>query len=102
MAQLDMFRQNIRMLIGILTLVVFLGVALLVGWTTFRTWLSARREKQSFEQFERSRHDKAGQRLPPTGMGICTVCGKAGPGTFHLPDGNRMCSGCYEMQRIRA
>ena len=85
MSQLEMFRQNIRLLIGILSLILLAGFALFIGWTLLRAWLSARREKRGLEHLEHSRRDAAGRPLPPTGMGICATCGTAGQDIFHLP-----------------
>ncbi len=94
MNPLTMFGQNIRLFIGILACI---GVAIAIGLVIYiavRVIYASRQQRTNVARFEKSRLDARGNPLPPDGMGVCQVCGKALPNVFFLPDGSRRCRAC--------
>lgn len=94
MGQLEMFSQNIRLLIGILLVLVVGGGLIIAAWTGLRVWFFRKRQDQSERDERRKKIGRDGRLLPPRAKGICQQCLKAGD-VFHLPDGRRLCPDCY-------
>jgi hypothetical protein len=95
MDQLEMFGQNIQLLIGIL-LALALGAILTISfWTGIKIWLFRKQQETAELEERQSKFDREGRALPPRGAGLCEKCQKAGV-VFHLPDGRRLCERCYE------
>ncbi len=100
MGQLEMFGQNIYLLIGILLALVLALILFIVSWTGIKIWLFRKGQRQEELEERRRRIGRDGRPLPPRAAGICEQCQKAGD-IFHLPEGRRLCSECYfEMQAI--
>lgn len=95
MDQLEMFGQNIHLLIGIL-LALAIGVILVIAvWTAVKIRAFRNQQELAEREERRTKFDRHGRPLPPRGAGICLKCQKAGE-VFHLPDGRRLCESCYE------
>lgn len=94
-SQLEMFAQNIRLLIGILMFLTILIIALIAGWTGINFLVFRYRRHAAECEFRSGRFRADGSRLPPRGRGVCQSCGAAGDFIYHLTDGGRLCDGCY-------
>ena len=95
MSQLQMFGQNIWLLIGILTFLLFFSVALLVGYTSVRAWLADRTRNRSFAEFQARRRSSDGNLRPPQGSGICKQCGDAVANGYYTTAGC-VCVSCFD------
>jgi hypothetical protein len=99
MEQLQMFAQNIRLLIGILVALALGLILLIASWTGIKIWLFRKRQALAEEEERRQKIGRDGRPLPPRAAGICQQCQKAGE-VFHLPDGRRFCERCYGSMSI--
>ena len=97
--QLEMFGQNIWLLIGILFFVLFGAVLLIAAWTGVKVWLFRRDQARGKIEAEQSKSDADGGPLPPSSPGICQQCGKVRDKVYHLPSGDRLCAACYQTER---
>jgi hypothetical protein len=96
LAQLEMFQQNIFLLLGLLlcagigfVLLIALIILLKMGW-----WSRQRR-------VERKRYDKRifradGRRYPAAIEDICDQCGRGNKKIYLTPEGPKLCTPCYE------
>lgn len=94
-SQLEMFAQNIRLLIGILMFLGILVIVILGSWTGINFVVFRRRRHAAEREFRSGRFRADGSRLPPRGRGVCQSCGAAGDFIYYLTDGGRLCDGCY-------
>ena len=93
--QLQRWRLNTQLLIGILAC---LGVGLVfvfMFWTVLRTWLFASAQRRGERRFKTKRLGADGAPLPPTALGLCDKCGKVSDNVYHLADGRRLCETCF-------
>jgi len=95
MDQMQMWRLNIQLLIGILACGGMGIVFLLFFWTGLRAWLFHKRQQASEEKFRRDRVDAQGRPWPPSGPGVCGRCGQVRGRVFFLANGERLCEACY-------
>lgn len=99
MQHLQSLIENLRWLLVIIAvffaLAILTGVVVtvtrLMGWSAAVTW--------SHWRYRRRRYQRDGTPYPPTADGICGQCGKTEE-IFYLPDGRRLCWGCYRKARI--
>lgn len=93
--QLQMFAQNIRLLIGLLVCAV-IGLGLLVlSWTVFRAYRFNRRLKRAEETLSGGPRAPGGADVPPRAPGVCHRCARVDEAVYHLPTGERVCPACY-------
>ncbi len=102
MNQLEMFGQNIYLLIGILLFLVLLLVVLVLSWAGVRITIFGWRQRQSLRDQRTARFHRDGTRMPPQGEGICVRCGRAGFDVYCLPGNQRLCEACYRAARDSA
>jgi hypothetical protein len=96
MDQLQMWRLNIQLGIGLLVFLVIFVLLAIAVWTGLRVWL-ARTEKKREEAAEHQRKYRPdGTPFPPATEGFCDQCGGAFPKVYHVHDGPRLCPACYE------
>ncbi len=100
LGQLEMFAQNIRLLIGILLVLAVGGALVLALWTGVKIWLFRRRQQEAALKANLARFGPDGRALPPRGSGVCDACQAAPLWVYHLPDGRRMCESCYCLSQI--
>lgn len=96
MDQLQIWRFNTQLLIGI---VACLGVGLIfvfIFWTALRTWLFASSQKRSVGRFRSQRTAPDGTLLPPTAQGLCDQCGSVSDTVYYLPSRRRLCENCFK------
>lgn len=95
-AQLEMFAQNIALLIGILlcggaSIVILTAIYVAVRVAVFRA-----RQRRSMEEYYRRTRRADGKMYPPIHPGFCDQCGRSGKSIYHLNSGERLCAPCYE------
>jgi hypothetical protein len=95
MDQLQMFRLNIHLLLGILACLGIGLVLVLAFWTGIRAWLFHKRQEASDGEFRRTKLDAEGRPLPPVGRGICQACGRVSDRVFFLETGAKVCEDCF-------
>lgn len=76
-----------------LSILIFL--AGLVAWIIGKHYVWRLRRSAARRSARRRKTRPDGRPYPPTGMGICSECEKAGLEVFHLPSGRRLCKDCY-------
>ncbi len=99
MSQIEMFAQNIFLLIGLLfcgvvglVLVVVVWIAIKLAWWRWQRVLVER-------EMRRTRYDENGDPLPPASHGACDICGNVFDVVYNLPDGSRLCWYCHREAR---
>jgi len=78
--------------LGLSILIFLAGV---VVWIIGKHYVWRLRRSAARRSARRRRTRPDGRPYPPTGMGICSECEKAGLEVFHLPSGQRLCKDCY-------
>ncbi|MCK4602252.1 MAG: hypothetical protein KAU28_07285 [Phycisphaerae bacterium] len=78
--------------LGLSILIFLAGV---VVWIVGKHYVWQLRRGVARRSARRKRTRPDGLPYPPTGMGICSECEKAGLEVFHLPSGRRLCKDCY-------
>ena len=85
----------IEVLFKALGLAILIFLAGVVVWIVGKHYVWRLRRSAARRSARRKRTRPDGLPYPPTGMGICSECGKAGLEVFHLPSGRRLCKDCY-------
>ena len=67
----------------------------LIVWAVARHFAWRLRRRMARRDAHRRSIRPDGQPYPPTGMGICCECERAGLAVYHLPSGRRLCKDCY-------
>ncbi len=93
---LELFAQNIALLIGILVTLLFGGIILVAFSVTLRIWLFHRRQRLARAEYLRRTRRSDGKMYPPHGIGICEHCSKVRKFVYYLPTGEQLCPTCYE------
>jgi hypothetical protein len=88
----------VRILIGLVGVLVVGGALALLGFLAVRHIIWHRRWLHEERQARLTASDEAGEPLPPLAEGVCGACGQPFRQVFHLPDGRRLCHGCYAQQ----
>ncbi|NBB94573.1 MAG: hypothetical protein GVY16_02425 [Planctomycetes bacterium] len=88
-----------QILIVAALVVLAIPLILAAAWGVFillKTLLDMGRD-EAHVRAERRKHLRPdGQPYPPTGTGLCDQCGRAPGAVYFLPDGKRLCQGCYD------
>lgn len=95
--QIQMWRLNTQLLIGIIACLGVGLVFLLIFWTVIRAWLFSRGQRNSERRYRAQRLDAAGKKLPPIARGLCNKCGAVGD-VFYLESGEKLCKKCFAGQ----
>lgn len=101
MSQLEMFAQNIHLLIGLLMAGALLLILITIIWTSINMWIFHLRRRRAAAINRALTTGPDGTALPPRSPGICDVCYRVADEVFHLPSGGRMCNRCYLQQRTK-
>jgi len=80
------------MALGLSILIFLAGV---VAWIVGKHYVWRLRRSAARRGARRRKTRPDGLPYPPTGMGICSECEKAGLEVFHLPSGRCLCKDCY-------
>jgi hypothetical protein len=82
---------------ALIVLVIPLILAAVYGlFILLKTLLDMGRD-QAHAQAERRKYLRPdGQPYPPAGTGLCDQCGRSPGAVYFLPDGKRLCQGCYD------
>lgn len=93
---MQMFAQNLALIIGGL-IFLFLGfVVLMTTWTGINTLVWIMRKRHADRKVFQKTHRADGQLYPPMGAGVCEVCGRGSDHIYFPPSGERLCPSCYE------
>ena len=95
-AALEYFCQNMGLLLLILLFSPALIIAALLTWAALRVWWHNKSVQRDDRRRDAAKHDGCGRLLPPMDEGLCNGCGRVLRGVYHLPDGRRLCPGCYK------
>jgi hypothetical protein len=101
-SQLEMFGENMRLLLGIVLFLILGFGSLIAVWTGLKIYFFRRDQRRAAEQFKRSNTGRDGRFLPPVGSGLCDKCGKAGDRVYFLPEGGRRCEACHKAENTPA
>lgn len=71
-------------------------VLILVFWTAIKVWLSERRERRSWERYQKSSRRADGRPYPAFFMGQCDSCGRGHRKIYQAEWGPGLCPTCYE------
>ncbi|MBN1556497.1 MAG: hypothetical protein JXA11_17280 [Phycisphaerae bacterium] len=96
MEQTYIMLKMMQMLLILLPILIFTLVLLycvLHALIRYLIWRAARRRAQ--QEAYRDSHDAQGRPLPPYSRGICQTCGQFSHRVYYMPDGSRVCDGCY-------
>ena len=96
LAALEMFAQNIVLILGGLLCLGSLFVAWFVAWTAARMWFFHWRQTRSLREYRHRTRRADGKMYPPRTGGICDHCGLVKKTVYHLPGGEKLCPACYE------
>lgn len=92
-------RTDVETLIYGIPLMLMAGMTLAVVWTLVGMLFRGRAVRRGRGEHYRSRHDKAGNELPPMARGICQSCQQYSAAIYYLPGGERFCEDCYRPGR---
>lgn len=95
-AQLEMFAQNIALLIGALLCLGATIVILLVLYVGTRVLIFHQQQRRSFQAYLERTRRADGKMYPPVHPGFCEQCGRGGREIYHLTTGEKLCFLCYE------
>lgn len=85
----------------ILAFVILLVLMVLIGlWTGVRVGMFAKQWKRADADLKALRVGPDGQPIPPRGQGICQRCTVVRDDVLFLPDGRRLCKGCYDEAQL--
>ena len=99
MSQLEMFAQNIHLLIGIL-FACFCAVLLLITFVigVKITWWQMRRV-MAHRAIYGPKRDEQGRLLPQVFRGACTRCGNLFSVVYSVGEHRHLCKRCYRIER---
>ncbi len=95
-AQLEMFAQNIALLIGALLCLGASMVILLVLYMGTRMLIFHQQQRRSFQAYLERTRRADGKMYPPVHPGFCEQCGRGSREIYHLTTGEKLCLLCYE------
>lgn len=101
-AQLEMFGQNIVLLLGLLFCSVTGFILLVAAWTLTKILVWKLRQYAHARAARRVVYDEDGQPLPPVFRGACTVCGVVFAKVYQMPDGRMLCGRCHRLNKQAA
>jgi hypothetical protein len=93
---LEVFRDNIHLLIGLLFFLAVGAVALIVTWTGIKLYIWHVRERRERERLHREQFRPDGLPYPPASRGLCDRCGRSVEKVYYLSSGERLCPEDYE------
>ena len=96
MAQLEMFGQNIFLILGALLVLAFGSLMLVVLWTGLRVWLFTVQQRRAQRACRRRTRRADGKMYPPAACGVCDACGRVGKAIYYPASGEKLCAPCYE------
>lgn len=95
MQHLQSLIEDLRWLLVIGAVFVALAILTFIILTMTRATRWSVAVAWSHWRYRRRRYQRDGTPYPPTAPGICGQCG-ATDEIFYLPDGRRLCHGCYK------
>jgi hypothetical protein len=95
MGNLNVFAQNIYLLLGLLVFAGVTFVVIILSWSGIRVWFWQRSVDRATQAWRATRYRPDGTRFPPSGPGICFHCHTAFKKVYYLSTGDRVCPSCY-------
>lgn len=87
---------NLFLIIGALICLAVTALFAVAAWVAINVWLSGRRERRSWEDYQRSTRRADGRPYPPFIEGVCDLCGRGDRKIYQAEWGQALCPPCYE------
>ncbi len=95
--QLEMFAQNIALILGTIVLIGICGIAAFAAWTGLRVVYGQAQQRRSWAAYLAERCRADGAPYPPFIEGTCGSCGRGDTKIYQPPTGQHLCPSCYEV-----
>lgn len=100
--QIQMFAQNIFLLIGLLFCAACGLILLLAAWIGAKVLIWQLRRLAHERAARRVVYDEDGVPIPPTFRGACTLCGVIFDRVYQVADERHLCPRCYRLNKRTA